>query len=151
MPTTRPEAPALRHVMVSDVMSPGIISCPADSPVAAVASIMSANRIHCVVVPDIDDGDGDRRWGVVSDVELVVAGMADFDGLRARDVAAVEPLTVPEWESLQRACQLMVEHGLTHLLVVGRASWPVGVLSSLDVARAMARAAPAARPGTEGG
>lgn len=41
-------------------------------------------------------------------------------------------------EPLERAAQLMVEHQLTHLLVTGPAGMPVGVLSTLDVAGAIA-------------
>jgi CBS domain-containing protein len=40
-------------------------------------------------------------------------------------------------EPLVRAAQLMVEHQLTHLIVVSEAR-PVGVVSTLDVAGCMA-------------
>lgn len=42
-------------------------------------------------------------------------------------------------ESLRRAAQMMAEHGVTHLVVLDAASgYPVGVLSTLDVAAAYA-------------
>jgi CBS domain-containing protein len=45
-------------------------------------------------------------------------------------------LTIGPDESLERATQLMAEHNVTHLVVVaGRDALPLGVLSSLDVAR----------------
>jgi CBS domain-containing protein len=41
-------------------------------------------------------------------------------------------------DTLMRAAQLMTEHAVTHLLVVDPAGGlPVGVLSTLDVARAL--------------
>jgi CBS domain-containing protein len=137
------DRPTLRHATVGDAMSPGVISCPPGSRVADVASIMATNRIHCVVVPELDGGHALRRWGVVSDAELMTAGVADFSALTARDIAASEPLAVNTWESLQRACQLLAEHRVAHLLVVDDGSWPVGVLSSLDIARVTASTAPA--------
>ena len=53
--------------------------------------------------------------------------------------AATAALMVSPGESLQRAAQLMTEHGTAHLVVVEPASGrPVGVLSTLDVAAALA-------------
>jgi CBS domain-containing protein len=40
-------------------------------------------------------------------------------------------------ETLERAAQLMAEHEVTHLLVVAERK-PVGVISSLDLAAAIA-------------
>jgi CBS domain-containing protein len=49
-------------------------------------------------------------------------------------------LTIAPDESVERAAQLMTEHAAAHLVVVER-SQPVGVLSTLDVAAALADAA----------
>jgi len=50
-------------------------------------------------------------------------------------VAANEPLAVSADERLHRAAQLMTEHGVSHLIVLDAAGgFPVGVLSTLDVA-----------------
>jgi CBS domain-containing protein len=121
-------------------MSPGVISCPQAAGVADVASVMASNNIHCVVIPDLERSSGGLSWGMVSDVELMNAGMTDFAELTAHDIAASEPLTVSTGESLERACQVMAEHGVSHVLVVDDGSWPVGVLSSLDIAGVMAGA-----------
>ena len=40
-------------------------------------------------------------------------------------------------DTLQRATQLMVEHALTHLVVV-EGDRPVGIISTLDIAAALA-------------
>ena len=38
------------HTLVADVMRPGILSCPPETPVREVARIMAVHRVHCVVV-----------------------------------------------------------------------------------------------------
>jgi CBS domain-containing protein len=44
-------------------------------------------------------------------------------------------------EPLGRAVQLMTEHGVSHLVVIDRgSSRPLGVLSTLDIARVVADA-----------
>jgi CBS domain-containing protein len=52
-------------------------------------------------------------------------------------LASTEIVTVDIDEPLERAAQLMVEHQVTHLLVVSGAR-PVGILSTLDVAGCLA-------------
>ena len=50
-------------------------------------------------------------------------------------MAATEIVTVEPSEHLDRVVQLMNEHEVTHLVVVDK-DFPVGVISSLDIARA---------------
>lgn len=56
----------------------------------------------------------------------------------AGDYASSELITVDMGEPLERAAQLMVEHHLAHLLVMGPGEMPIGVISTLDVAGAIA-------------
>ena len=99
---------------------------------------MAERRVHCVVVTD--EADAESLWGVVSDLDLVAAaGVRELDEQSAGATAATAALMVSPDESLQRAAQLMTEHGTAHLVVVDPASGhPVGVLSTLDVAAALA-------------
>ena len=116
---------------VSDAMHHGVVTCSPDTPLPLVARLMAEHRIHCVVVSRDTDIE---PWGVVSDLDLVAAG--DLHGLTARAIAA----TVPPGESLTRAVQLMVEHAVSHLIVADPAQHvPLGILSTLDVARVLAR------------
>ena len=128
-----------------DAMHPGMISCPPETPLRTVARMMASYRVHAIVVHAHDDEElpGGDRWGVVTDAELVRAALDDgLDELTAGRVAATPALTVTTVEPLQRAMQLMTEHEVTHLIVVERHSGrPIGVLSTLDVARVLAGAA----------
>jgi crotonyl-CoA carboxylase/reductase len=120
---------------VRDVMHRGVVVCAPDQPLSRVAELMATHRIHCVVVSAPDE---DALWGVVSDLDLVAAAVAgDLDEQLARAGAAGEVLTISPDDPLRRAGQMMTEHGAAHLIVVDPATnEPVGVVSTLDVARA---------------
>jgi CBS domain-containing protein len=123
---------------VAEVMHEGVITCTRDTPLTTVARLMAHRRVHCVVVTDAPD-DLSALWGVVSDVDLVAAAsVRDLGEQTAGGTAATEALTIGAGEPLQRAAQLMTEHGVAHLVVVDRAALrPVGVLSTLDIAGAL--------------
>ena len=92
---------------------------------------MATHKVHAVV---ITNGSGDRPISVLSDLDVVTA-MATGADCTASEAAATEPVTVSSHEPLLGAAQLMSEHGVSHLVVVDRASgYPLGVLSTLDVA-----------------
>lgn len=125
----------LARTTVSEWMTPGVIDCGSDTSLSEVAEIMATRRVHCVVVT----GFGRREaplWGIVSDLDLVAAAcVRALDDQTAGGSAATPALVVRPDETLERAAQLMTEHAVTHLVVVD-AGRPVGVLSTLDVARA---------------
>lgn len=134
--------PSLQQLRVIDAMHPGVISCPTETPLRAVARMMATYRVHAIIVTahDSDDLPDGSLWGVVSDVDVMRAAQAgDLDEQVAGKLAATPALMVATTEPLTRAVQLMVEHEVTHLVVVEQRSMrPIGVLSTLDVARALA-------------
>jgi CBS domain-containing protein len=73
----------------------------------------------------------------VSDLDLVAAtATQDLDRRTAGAIAASPVVMVPPTETLERAAQLMQEYGTAHLVVVDPETvQPLGVLSTLDVAR----------------
>ena len=133
-----PLSPALRTIAplrVAEVMSWGVVSCPADASLETVAALMSAERIHCVVVMEGDTS----LWGVVSDLDLVAAAsVRPLAAQRAGGTAMRPAVTVAPSESLDVAARLMARAGVTHLVVVDPIERrPVGVLSTLDLAGAL--------------
>jgi len=119
---------------VADFANIGILSCPAEAPLEEVAWMMADNRVHALVVDDDSDDPP-----VISDSDLIAAaGSGRFDELGARDVAGTEPVSVSREDTLLRATQLLAEHGVAHLVVRDERWHPVGILSTLDVARAIA-------------
>jgi CBS domain-containing protein len=128
------ELSILDGAKVEDVMHEGVVTCSLHAPMTEVARTMAANRIHCVVVwNEPSRNESAELWGVVSD--------QDLSATSAGRCAATSALTIPPGETLRRAAQLMVEHEVTHLVVVDPGTTkPVGVLSTLDLADALSRA-----------
>jgi CBS domain-containing protein len=141
MTTTIERPPALERFRVIDVMHPGVICCPLETPLPTVARMMATYRVHAIIViaHESDELEGGTLWGVISDGDLMQAAQADeFGEQTARSLAATPPLTITSKESLERAVQLMVAHEVTHLIVIERHSRrPIGVVSTLDVAMAL--------------
>jgi CBS domain-containing protein len=129
-------ATASADVLVEHAMNPGVIACARETPLSDVARMMAEHNVHAIVVVD---GGEDELWGVVSDLDLAAAaGVRDLHEQTAGASAATPVLMVSPLESLRRAAQLMTEHAVAHLVVVDSCSGhPVGVLSTLDVARVL--------------
>ncbi len=121
----------LRHVRVRDCMHHGILSCSGDAPLGEVAGLMAKHHVHAIAVTN---GDGRRVVAIVSDLDVAAAAASGREPT-AIEVAATEPLTVSANELMHHAAQRMAEHAVSHLVVVDPASgYPVGILSTLDVA-----------------
>jgi CBS domain-containing protein len=131
---------------VIDAMHPGMISCPPETPLRTVARMMATYRVHAIVVHAHGDEDlpGRDHWGVVTDTDLIRATLdGDLDRLNAQSIAATPALTLASAEPLEHAIQLMVEHEVSHVIAIERHSGrPLGVVSTLDVARALAGLVP---------
>jgi CBS domain-containing protein len=132
--------PAFEQATVADVMRPGVMSCAPDASLLTVAQTMATHHVHCVVVAGLtrDDRGGDHLvWGLISDMDLVRAAESGIEGHTAADAARTEVVTVEPTTPLAKAADLMDEHGTAHLIVAS-AGQPTGVISSLDLAGALA-------------
>jgi CBS domain-containing protein len=103
--------------------------------------MMATYRVHAILVTAHGEEalPGGSYCGIVSDADVIrAAESADLDQ-RAQTIASTPVLTVAPSDELAHAAKLMVEHDVTHVLVVERHSGrPVGVLSTLDLARPLA-------------
>lgn len=118
-------------------MHHGVMTCRQDDSIHHVAAIMSNYRVHAVVVTA---GNGARPLGIVSDLDVATAAATGAE-CTALEAAATEPLSVSSDASLERAAQLMSEHGVSHLVVLDSAGgYPLGILSTLDIAAVFAEA-----------
>jgi CBS domain-containing protein len=126
---------------VGDAMHPGVLTCPPETSLREVARMMARFRVHAIVVSSDDPvGDGQGGvWGVVSDSDLVTAiDRGDVDALTAGGAARSPVVLVHPHEPLRRAAHLLREQGVMHAVVVSEPdARPVGVLSSLDLVRAV--------------
>ena|SRR6185436_968596 len=132
--------PAFEHATVADVMRPGVMSCAPDAPLLTVAQTMATHHVHAVVVAGVtkDDAGNDHLiWGLVSDMDIVRAAEAGIEGHTASDAARTELVSVDPSTPLVEAARLMDAHHSSHVIVTSEGH-PVAVLSSLDIAGALA-------------
>ena len=132
--------PTLEHAQVRDVMHPGLLTCGPETDLETVARIMASHHIHAVLVGGIErDAAGEHlSWGLITDLDLVAASRRpELAALDAGRLARTEVVSVDADEPLERAADLMIEHRLSHLLVIS-GGLPIGMLSTLDVAGAIA-------------
>jgi CBS domain-containing protein len=131
----------LEAATVGDVMTRRVIACAPEAPLRAVAGLMAMNRVHAIFVfRHIDEDDeAQQLWAVVSDLDLVAATGSDLDTLTAGSTAVTPLVTIASDCPLAMAGSLMAQHGIAHLAVTDPMSRrPVGVISTLDIARAIA-------------
>jgi signal-transduction protein with cAMP-binding, CBS, and nucleotidyltransferase domain len=144
--TTAPETSSfagLGQLRIVDAMHKGIVSCRPDTPLHSVARMMATYRVHAIIVAPRGQQDrepGLTDWRVITDSDVLrVAENDDLEDVTADTVATTPILAVRESDGLQGAAQLLRVLDASHLVVVGAHSRkPIGVLSKLDVMRALA-------------
>jgi CBS domain-containing protein len=132
--------PSLQHATVSDAMHPGILSCEPDASLAEVAKMMVTFHVHCVAVVGISHEEPPCGvWSVISDLDLLRAGIRDPEAPIARAIAEQPLVTVEPSTPLREAGELMLSHGVTHLVVIEPGTQrPIGILSTADIAGVLA-------------
>jgi CBS domain-containing protein len=118
---------------VADALTQGVVDCLPRTSMRWAARLMADHQTQAVYV--IDEA---NRWSLVSDLDIVAAAAGDLD--TAGDSAVRPLLTVTGDEPLTVAAALMARTSVTHLAVLDEANrYPIGVLSALDVVRALSR------------
>jgi CBS domain-containing protein len=131
---------SLSQQVVRDQMTAGLISCPPATPLRNVAKLMTDHRVHAIFVFDYgsEDDEAPELWGLVSDLDIAAAAVGDVDRRSAGDSAVTPLVTVTTDTPLIIAARRMAETGNSHLAVVDSSTQrPAGVLSTLDIARAI--------------
>ena len=137
----RQELGPFETATVGDAMSHGVISCPPETPLRVVARMMSTYGVHAIFVFEHanEDDEAPQLWAVVSDLDLVAATRLDLDTLTAGASAVTPLVSVAADRSIAEAGALMSQYGIAHLAVIDPDSRrPIGVISTLDIARALA-------------
>jgi CBS domain-containing protein len=99
---------------------------------------MAGEQIHAIIVLSARDGGERALHGVVTDADLL-RHAARVNELSAADVAHTELVKARADERLADVAERMVRSGVAHALVLDPAgARPIGVLSTLDVARVLA-------------
>ena len=119
-------------VLVSEIMTPGVVSLPEHVSLAEVCRALVRHHVHAVLIVDragaargfvTARGLLDRR---ASDLDIVPASRAVDE-----PVVEIDPSASPD-----EAAELLIERDVSHLLVVrGLGHPPEGVVTALDVLR----------------
>jgi CBS domain-containing protein len=129
--------PSMRQATVADAMHPGIVACPPDAGLTDVARLMATHHVHCVAVMATSHDEQAERfvWGLISDLDVLRAGIHLGPDSSARALALEPIISVVPAMPLREAGELMLRHRVTHLVVVAPDTRrPTGVLSTLDIA-----------------
>jgi CBS domain-containing protein len=133
--------PHFEHATVADAMHPGILSCGAEATLTEVARIMSTHHVHCIVVRGSaqDEADEASVWGIISDFDVLRAGLDPDAPDTAAAIARQPVISVETTAALREAAELMMTKGTGHVVAVNpQTGHPIGILSTLDVAGVLA-------------
>jgi CBS domain-containing protein len=140
--TTRARSGAARlhQVSAGEAMHRGVLCVPLHTPLTKVAEMMARYRVHCIVALDERGEYQARLWGLITAADLVrIATMDELEDRTAGPSATSGVVTVEPADSVYEAARSMSDNEVEHVIVVDPVSnRPVGILSTLDVARVLA-------------
>jgi CBS domain-containing protein len=114
-----------------------LVTCRPEATLRAVAALLAEHQIHAVVV---ESGDEHVPSAIVTDRDVVYRySRRELDRVRAREAAEEPTVTVRPDTDLRHAAEPMAQFGTSYVIVTeGGSRQPVGILSSLDIADAVA-------------
>lgn len=116
----------VEHLARSDV-----ITASTDESVRELATMMDEKGVGSVVITD-----GDEPIGIVTDRDLamgVIGAAEDPDGKTAEDVMSTDLCTIDADGGFYEATELMSEHGIRRLPVVGSNGELSGIITVDDL------------------
>jgi CBS domain-containing protein len=125
-------------IPVEQVMRRHLLTCHADATMRELALTMVTHSVHAVVVVDDDDRAGKPTvTGIVTALELALAAVEGAEPT-AGELANPHAPTVTVGSTLEQAAREILRTGGTHVIVVDGRGTPLGMLSTLDLARVTA-------------
>jgi CBS domain-containing protein len=127
--------PAFEDAQVHHVMRVGVVTCRPQTKLSDVARMMVGYDVHSIVVAEVGEA---SPWGIVTSLDL--AKVPDkLDSLTAGDIASTELVTIKSNEPLEKAAEVMAQHGVSHLIAVQPdMDRPAGMISTRDLAAVLA-------------
>jgi len=123
---------------INDYMHRSAITCKLTDSAFHVAKLMNDNQIRTVVVVD----DTGNFWGVISVLDLMPLVDKKLEETSAEDIMKPFDFTADPQLPIERAVKLMDKHQIEYLVIKGegaKRSHPIGILTSYDIVRVMAR------------
>ncbi|MCE4599484.1 MAG: CBS domain-containing protein [Desulfurococcales archaeon] len=112
-----------------------IVSCKPDATLREASRIMTKHNVGSLLVINGET----RLVGIFTERDLTraIAGGADPDRDQVREFMSKEIIAVAPYESIVKAGQKMLEHGIRHMPVIDSAGKVIGVISIRDALRAI--------------
>ena len=124
-------------ISVEEVMHPRVLTCPPDAGLRELARIMATHAIHAVVVVEDENSEDQHVAGVVTDLVLADAALSGTEHTAGELAQLGAPMVSVGW-TLEQAAREMLRSGNAHVVVIDGRGIPIGMLSSLDLARVTA-------------
>lgn len=124
-------------LLIKDLMTRGIVSATADTPLLDVIRTMRDQRLSCMVVTEKD-----LPVGIITERDIVhtLAGVLESDridpGLRAGSIMSTPPITLPETATLFEALVITRTHHIRHVPVISGAGEYIGMITQSNMAQA---------------
>jgi CBS domain-containing protein len=126
----QPNAADHQTILVSHMMTPGVVQIPGDVSVTEAASLLERERMPCLLVKDTES-----RFGLMTPTDIVkkvVAQGLEPDDIEVRTIMT-RPVQFIEYDrAMDEASALMMSTG-TPILIVTKQNQPVGVLTARDL------------------
>jgi CBS domain-containing protein len=127
-----PSSITLEHE-VRDVMTPGVVSIPADAPIRRVHETMLAHGTHAVLVVDRETG-GPVGWVTARGLLRWAACVGTVT--TAKQAISEPARTISPRASVREALAMLLDEDVSHLLVAHpRSRMPEGVVAEIDIVR----------------
>jgi CBS domain-containing protein len=128
-----PRTPTIAdRIPVSAIMTSDIVCARADLSVTALTELLVRNHIGCVPIVD----DRGRPKGIVTKLDLVER---ETPALTAAEVMMPLAITLNTHATIAHAVAMMSLEDFHHLMVVGPDHTLVGVVSTMDIVRWLAK------------
>jgi CBS domain-containing protein len=125
------------EALVDSIMRKKPESVDPDMTVKSAAAMISKRGEECLIVAK-----DDLVIGIVTStdmIEKVIAVGADPERVYVRDIMSTPVITVKVTESIKQAAEIMSDYGVRKLPVVDDSGALAGVITSLELARWMAK------------
>jgi len=127
---------------VRDLMHPGLITCNLDATLGKVASILTQQHVHALIVVDKEN----RPQGIISDFDLLTGewlslepqGLSTMRHITAGELMSSPIETVEADVALKVAANTLIEKDIQRLLVTEKGT-AVGIISISDFVSSIAR------------
>ena len=128
----------MKHLYVRDIMTSKVVTLPRRASSSEAAHTLTSHRVSGAPVIDQD-----RVVGIASKTDLLYARVcASVDNsVTVGDVMTSLIFAVRPGDPAMLAVRLMVEEGIHHVVVIDEGHKLAGIVSLMDVLRALARGA----------